>query len=254
VRLAFAVAAHLESEILLVDEVLAVGDAAFQKKCLGKMGDVAKEGRTVLFVSHNTSAIQRLCPRSMLLDKGKQVMWGRTTEVLVGYLSDQAATIPPAEWVELTRDIEHPPRQAWFVALRYSSEVVEIGNHAYVDGPLEVVVRVMSDSFREVGSMAVTFYDEHGTKLVNCDTVTIGLPIQLSAGQNEFAFRISELHLNPGIYTVGLWLANVRYSVLDRIDSAARLEVIDALSTQGGVRPAFDGAVSSSFTLIPTLP
>ncbi len=71
VRLAFAVAAHLEPEILLVDEVLAVGDAAFQKKCLGKMGDVASEGRTVLFVSHNMGAIGRLCPTAILLRDGR---------------------------------------------------------------------------------------------------------------------------------------------------------------------------------------
>src|SRR5207253_11300989 len=69
-RLAFAVAAHLEPEILIVDEVLAVGDAAFQKKCLGKMGDVAREGRTVLFVSHNMAALGHLCERSLLLEGG----------------------------------------------------------------------------------------------------------------------------------------------------------------------------------------
>jgi lipopolysaccharide transport system ATP-binding protein len=70
VRLAFAVAAHLEPEILVVDEVLAVGDAAFQKKCLGKMGEVAQEGRTVLFVSHNMTAIKALCERCILLEEG----------------------------------------------------------------------------------------------------------------------------------------------------------------------------------------
>jgi lipopolysaccharide transport system ATP-binding protein len=71
VRLAFAVAAHLEPEILIVDEVLAVGDASFQKKCLGKIGDVAKDGRTVLFVSHNMAAVKALCTRAMLLDGGR---------------------------------------------------------------------------------------------------------------------------------------------------------------------------------------
>ena len=70
VRLAFAVAAHLEPEILIVDEVLAVGDAAFQKKCLGKMGEVAREGRTVLFVSHNLAAVRSLCTRGIVLDRG----------------------------------------------------------------------------------------------------------------------------------------------------------------------------------------
>src|SRR5881394_2315022 len=94
VRLAFAVAAHLEPEILLVDEVLAVGDAAFQKKCLGKMGDVAREGRTVLFVSHNMSAVQALCPRTVLLRKGTVALDAPTSDVLreyLGYLHASAA-------------------------------------------------------------------------------------------------------------------------------------------------------------------
>ena len=86
VRLAFAVAAHLEPEILLVDEVLAVGDAAFQKKCLGKMGDVAKEGRTVLFVSHNMVAVQTLCQRALWLDAGQLNGQGGVNEIVTAYL------------------------------------------------------------------------------------------------------------------------------------------------------------------------
>jgi len=92
VRLAFAVAAHLESEILIVDEVLAVGDAEFQKKCLGKMGDVSKgEGRTVLFVSHNMSAIQKLCNTSILLEKGRIHASGSTGEIITRYLQASEA-------------------------------------------------------------------------------------------------------------------------------------------------------------------
>ena len=82
VRLAFAVAAHLEPEILLVDEVLAVGDVQFQKKCLGKIGDVMQQGRTVMFVSHNMSAVSRLCPESILLDRGQLVLRASTPEEL----------------------------------------------------------------------------------------------------------------------------------------------------------------------------
>lgn len=85
VRLAFAVAAHLEPEILIIDEVLAVGDAQFQKKCLGKMGDVAREGRTVLFVSHNMQAVRNLCSKVILLDKGKIVSDALTEESLSHY-------------------------------------------------------------------------------------------------------------------------------------------------------------------------
>ena len=98
VRLAFAVAAHLEPEILLVDEVLSVGDAEFQKKCLGKVGDVAKEGRTVLFVSHNMQAITTLCPSTMLLEDGKIVAQGSTSQVVTQYLSSGSNESPEALW------------------------------------------------------------------------------------------------------------------------------------------------------------
>ena len=86
VRLAFAVAAHLDPEILIIDEVLAVGDAEFQKKCLGKMGEVAKEGRTVLFVSHNMAAIKSLTSCCMYLGDGKVVSVGDTAKIIDSYL------------------------------------------------------------------------------------------------------------------------------------------------------------------------
>ncbi len=91
VRLAFAVAAHLEPEILLVDEVLAVGDNEFQKKCLGKMNEVAKGGRTVLFVSHNMSAVEELCTRAILLTAGSKTAEGSTKEIIRRYLDDSAS-------------------------------------------------------------------------------------------------------------------------------------------------------------------
>jgi lipopolysaccharide transport system ATP-binding protein len=92
VRLAFAVAAHLEPEILILDEVLAVGDAAFQTKCLGKMSDVAREGRTVLFVSHNTQAVTTLCQQAAWIDKGRIVQMGRTDAVIRDYLQGVGMT------------------------------------------------------------------------------------------------------------------------------------------------------------------
>jgi lipopolysaccharide transport system ATP-binding protein len=91
-RLAFAVAAHLETEILLVDEVLAVGDAEFQKRCLGKIGDAAETGRTILFVSHNMEAVQRLCTSAILLEDGKVGAQGTPAEVISSYLGAQAAS------------------------------------------------------------------------------------------------------------------------------------------------------------------
>src|SRR5438477_3907488 len=92
VRLAFAVAAHLEPEILIVDEVLAVGDAEFQKKCLGKMQDVSKGGRTVLFVSHNMDTVSRLCSSAILMKNGALKSIGATHKVVSEYLHDGRGT------------------------------------------------------------------------------------------------------------------------------------------------------------------
>jgi len=99
-RLAFAVAAHLQPEILIVDEVLAVGDARFQKKCLDKMEDVSKHGRTVIFVSHNMPAVTRICPRAVLLDNGKVLADGRSHEIVAAYLRGGLGTTAERVWAE----------------------------------------------------------------------------------------------------------------------------------------------------------
>jgi lipopolysaccharide transport system ATP-binding protein len=106
-RLAFSVAAHLEPEVLLVDEVLAVGDAAFQKKCLGKMGDVAREGRTILFVSHNLPAIEKLCQRAVIISAGRIVKEGDPVDCIATYLGSKES---PSSALELLRYPRHDPR------------------------------------------------------------------------------------------------------------------------------------------------
>ena len=111
VRLAFAVAAHLEPEILLVDEVLAVGDVEFQKKCIGKMGDVAKGGRTILFVSHNMSAIRNLCPRTILLDKGEIAIDSTTDKAVTHYLNQNLLEGAVATETEIQERMEGVIRQ-----------------------------------------------------------------------------------------------------------------------------------------------
>jgi lipopolysaccharide transport system ATP-binding protein len=100
VRLAFAVAAHLEPEILIIDEVLAVGDAEFQRKCLGKMGNIAQEGRTILFVSHSMSAVLRLCSHAVLLNGGELVYQGPSASVVDRYLSSGSKTSSERIWTE----------------------------------------------------------------------------------------------------------------------------------------------------------
>jgi lipopolysaccharide transport system ATP-binding protein len=128
VRLAFAVAAHLEPEILVVDEVLAVGDTQFQKKCLGKMEDVGKEGRTVLFVSHNINAINNLCQKAMLLSAGQLVCQGNTADVVTSYLNlAEVNTSASAEFP----DDPNKPYQIFGFSIRASDGTL-------LDGPQEV--------------------------------------------------------------------------------------------------------------------
>src|SRR5690349_6651314 len=105
VRLAFAVAAHLEPEVLIIDEVLAVGDANFQKKCLGRMNEVAHEGRTVLFASHNTGAVAELCTRAVLIERGEKLADGPTGDVLTAYSS---LTSPEYAGGQLEEDLRLP--------------------------------------------------------------------------------------------------------------------------------------------------
>ncbi len=123
-RLAFAVAAHLEPETLLVDEVLAVGDAEFQRKCLGKMQDVAHSGRTVLFVSHNMAAINRLCERTLWIDSGQLRLQGPTESVVSRYLTSWAVQAGEQRWVE---GLANPGEQTFkFLAVRVRTGAGEI--------------------------------------------------------------------------------------------------------------------------------
>jgi ABC-type polysaccharide/polyol phosphate transport system ATPase subunit len=119
IRLAFAVAAHMEPDILVVDEVLAVGDAAFQRKCLGKMDEASREGRTVLFVSHNQRAVADLCDWTMQLEKGRIDRMGSTSKVVQEYIEQQAAREQPI--AKGHAELEPNPHQA--MALRSVTSV-----------------------------------------------------------------------------------------------------------------------------------
>jgi ABC-type polysaccharide/polyol phosphate transport system ATPase subunit len=250
VRLAFAVAAHLEPEVLVVDEVLAVGDLAFQKKCLGKMEDVAMGGRTVLFVSHNMNAVQRLCPRSIMLDRGHLVANGSTPDVVTRYLSSSAGAITPASWIDLTVMGRRGTGRARFTAIWYGSDNEALEFQPYTNGPLDVSLIIESDEARDVNTIAVTLYDEYGTKLVNADTLVLGREMHLETGRNIVRLRINELHLNPGIYVLGLWVADPPAEIFDFTESAIRIEVVRLESEGFGLRPTSDGSVVCDFEVI----
>ena len=226
VRLAFSVAAHLEPEILLIDEVLAVGDVAFQKKSLGKMENVSQQGRTVVFVSHNMNALQRLCPKSILLDHGRLIAQGTTSKVIEQYLSvSSTKSVGPQQWIEINSHSREGSGRVKFISFCYSSDNKLLRYYPYSNGPLEFSIRLFSDMDRSVGSVAVTIFDRYGTKLVNVDTLSLGEPIQMRGGENKITLKIDELYLNPGIYNISLWAANPPGEIYDQISSVAMFEV-----------------------------
>jgi len=251
-RLAFAVAAHLEPEVLIVDEVLAVGDARFQKRCLGKMDSVAREGRAILFVSHNLDAVQRLCTRCLHIDKGMVVRDGAVGAVVESYRSRSDDRAEPARWIDLTAAERQGSAGAQFASVRFSSGRRALGGYPYPFGPLEFELQIASDADRTVQSLAVVIRSQGGTKLVNTDTASQGIPLHLSEGVNLVTIRIAALNLNPGVYTVGLWLAGsiAAATLIDHVESAFDMEVVSDGSLGFGATPRWGGAVATRFEVI----
>jgi lipopolysaccharide transport system ATP-binding protein len=245
-RLAFAVAAHMETQILLVDEVLAVGDAAFQRKCLGRMSDVAEQGRTVLFVSHDLDAIERLCSECLLLDHGHVAAYGPTPAVVQQYLSTVSGEIASDDWIDLTHRRRSGTGEARFVSARVSPANGGRGGRPYPEGPLELAFVIESDLTRAVGSMAVTVEALSGAKLIEADIMSLGESVTLAAGANPVRFRIAQLHLNPGVYSVRLWLGHTARSAIDHVPSAFQIEVMRP-SASARALPVTAGAVACRF-------
>ena len=249
VRLAFAVAAHLEPEILLVDEVLAVGDAAFQRKCLGKIDDVAKHGRTVLFVSHNMGAIQRLCPKSALFEGGRLASFGPSETLVADYLSRAIVRTVSDEWVDVSVMPRSGTGEVRFKSFKYAVPSGEGRSQPRSYDGLEVSLELVSEVPRTVGSVAVTLYDQMGTKLVNADTMSVGQPVNLAQGSNIVTIKIDRLYLNSGMYTLGLWAADPVAGLFDHVESAGQLEILPAAETGFGETPISNGLVPCSFNL-----
>jgi lipopolysaccharide transport system ATP-binding protein len=247
-RLAFAVAAHLASDILVVDEVLAVGDAGFQKKCLAKMSEVASEGRTILFVSHNLGAIQRMCPRSVLLHGGRLVADGATEEVLRTYLALSPDASQPRQWLDLSHAQRTGSHQVQIQAIEYHSPDAQIEFRPYPDGPLELTLELISDRHRTIGSLGISLQDHQGARLISADTMALGLLTEVKEGRNRIKLSIESLHLNPGVYYATVWVSGPRgRPVYDRIESAFTLQVID----RNPAAPGQTGATTCHLQVLP---
>lgn len=212
VRLAFAVAAHLDPDILVVDEVLAVGDAAFQRKCLNKMGDVGKEGRTVLFISHVMPSILKLCPRTILLNGGKVLQDGSSQSVVSAYLQANLNTSAKQEWSAL----ENAPGDD-VVRLRSVKVQTEAGKVSdEIDSRLPIFLKVEYDVIQsghrllpaycltnQDGTVILTTMDAHSkwrstSKVAGRYTSTVKIPGNLLANGNV-SVMISIKSLAPTI-------------------------------------------------------
>lgn len=198
IRLAFAVAAHLESEILIVDEVLAVGDLAFQKKCLGKMKDVGKEGRTVLFVSHNLPSIRRLCNRTVILDKGKVIFDGEMSQGIETYL--QSISKPPidAEKTQQARIID-PNGVIFLSAYSTSADGIPQINFDLGDDILISIEYLVGPQVKGLIVPNIHFISEEGIYLF---TSNASVSESAHAGSFKATCRIPRNLLNTGYFSI----------------------------------------------------
>ncbi len=222
VRLAFAVAAHLEPEILLVDEVLAVGDAQFQKKCLGKMKDVSRGGRTVLFVSHNMPAIQQLCSRSIWMQSGKIASIGEPAIMTREYLKHDnpiCATWTRSEEMDKSADMEITEVAILDCAGESSANI-------RADESFEVRIRLRSRRDYENIEIAIRFTNQDGVPvLTTCNTDQFRSFVPIRSGEHEFSVQMPASLLAPNQYTLKIAAVMPTVDVLDLVDDKLSLVV-----------------------------
>ena len=227
VRLAFAVAAFLQPEILIVDEVLSVGDASFQKKCLGKMGDVSRSGRTILFVSHNMAAIEALCDRCLLLSSGEVVSDATTDLVLADYsrLGNQSASCQ----VDLTA---HPGRSSTSrivmrrVTTRHNSD--EPVCSVRMDEGLSVDVEYDARGERPNVVLGIVIKTVTGAALFGVNNRFIpGFDFRKAPGSGAVSCRMPRLPLMPGLYTIDLYFGD-EVRDIDVVEDAIQIEVTES--------------------------
>jgi homopolymeric O-antigen transport system ATP-binding protein len=202
VRLAFAVAAHLEPEILVVDEVLAVGDVDFQKKCLGKMSEVAGGGRTILFVSHNLAAIEALCPRSLYLSSGMLLKDSSSEAVIATYLTRSR---------DSSQDMQARPRAIQdgleLKCTRLSTTMLRCGE------PLEVEFEFRADEPGHLRECAILLYSAKGVRLAIVDVRECNVvPFRYEIGRFAIRLRIVSMPLVEGDLALGLYLVTDHFT------------------------------------------
>lgn len=214
-RLGFAVAAHLQTEILLVDEVLAVGDAEFQRKCLGKMSEIAGGGRTVLFVSHNMAAVRQLCGRGAVLERGRVSFLGEIDAAIEAYRS-QFMQAGGARYVRSGRG----PQSAWIVAAHLQGPDHRPAGSVAMSEPFKIIMDVQTDTARRL-ALSVQIREMGGAPLLHCPSADVGQLIPVEAGGHRVEVGFPALFLYPGLYSLRLVLTAAgggAFEVLDAVE------------------------------------
>lgn len=229
VRLAFSVAAHLEPEILIIDEVLAVGDTTFQLKCVERMSQVAAEGRTILFVSHNLDMIPRLCTSAAYLHEGRLKDRGSASGIVENYLSDLS--------IANGGNLETHGRTGTGAAQFAELKLLDPRGRQLVihesGSDLRVSLRIRSEKQLGDVALAITLATPAGFRVVSSWTRELETSIRLEPGMNEFECEFQSLDLRPGHqFLVMLWMAEGN-TVLDFVKNAALFTVADGLRTAG---------------------
>jgi lipopolysaccharide transport system ATP-binding protein len=225
-RLAFSVSAHLEPDILVLDEVLAVGDAAFQQKCLGKMDGVAKQGRTVLFVSHSVPSIVAFCNRCILLDQGTLLRDGPVADVTEFYqerlsaLSERSADIVRAELTKTNR------ARFTSIKVRPLGPDGEPQSLLRVGQDLEIETTVVAEERIAHANVAIVIFEPDGHRLIDANMALKNDYLSLEPGeQATIRFTLKNVLLKPDTYRVALWLGRRPIEDIDMIPDAARFTV-----------------------------
>lgn len=248
VRLAFAVAAHLEPEILIVDEVLAVGDAAFQKKCLGKMEDVAKVGRTVLFVSHNLLAVGSLCTRSILIQKGSIFFDGDVHQGILAYEDETEFLL--AEELVYRKDRSGNGKLLFTGYYFTDSEYNRIDEISLGQDVLFFLEYEASQDFFDI-NVAFNIYEKESDVLMNFNSSDTGKRITLKKGKGYFSCKIPFFPLRGGNYKGNLFCTDSGV-LLDWVRPGINLSVKDKdvfgtgrLISQGKFLTKYDWSLST---------
>lgn len=246
-RLAFAVAGQLEPEVLLIDEVLAVGDGDFQKKCLGRMGDLATAGRTILFVSHNLTAVRSLCQTAIWLDRGEIKMQGPVNDVVNGYIESGETLSSERTW----QSPESAPGNEQLRLRRVCVSPAEGGEakSISVETPVDVEFELWNLMGEATLNLDLVLYSLEGTCIFNSIAPAASVPSGLFRGR----CRIPGNLLNDGAYSIRLLAMKDRTSVILDLHDLAAFEVHDVErpilwfgKLIGAVRPKLDWTIEAS--------